>query len=89
MLYDVCHMQVMGEDVASDIAQNLDVIGHIHVSQAPGMAPPMRKGAIDFRKVVSCACAAGYSGFWGLEFHPEGDKMESLIEARKLLNSFN
>jgi hydroxypyruvate isomerase len=88
VLYDAHHMQVMGEDVASDIAEHLDAIGHIHLSQAPGMISPLRSGPLDFKAVISRAHHAGYAGHWGLEFHPAGDTAEELIKARDLLNSY-
>ena len=71
LLYDVYHMHRMGEDVIMDISENIMYIGHMHAAAAPERNCPGINDEIDYNKVVKAAIAAGYKGFWGMEFLPQ------------------
>lgn len=71
LLYDVYHMQRMGEDVIMDISENIMYIGHMHAAAAPGRNCPGMNDEIDYDKVFKAATAVGYKGFWGMEFLPQ------------------
>ncbi len=82
LVYDIYHMERMGEDSRHDIVANLPVIGHLHVADTPRRTKPQFGGGLDYSKIVSAVVKAGYKGFWGMEFTPEGDPLVELEEAR-------
>jgi len=81
VLYDIYHMHVMGERVIEDIVSNLDIIGHLHVAGSPGRGYPGEGQEIDYPIIVREVVGAGYEGFWGMEFLPEGDPNDELERA--------
>ncbi len=86
-LFDIYHMEMMGEDAVGVIPAFLPSIGHLHVAEARTRAMPVADGFIDYRRIVKAAIAAGYSRHWGLEFLPEGDVFAELKSAKELLSS--
>lgn len=87
-LYDIYHMVKMGEDVLGDILNNLDIIGHLHTAEAPGRTAPVAGGQIDYAPIVRAVTEAGFQGFWGLEFVPQGDIMAELAACCELFQRF-
>lgn len=81
VLYDIYHMQRMGEDMLADLLANLDIIGHIHVAESPGRTAPVAQGVIDYHAIIPPVLAAGYQGCWGLEYLPQGDPLTDLAGA--------
>ncbi len=73
LLYDAYHMFRMGEDVLADLLGNLDIIGHIHLAQSPKRTAPLPGGPLDHAAFIPKVLAAGYQGYLGLEFCPQGD----------------
>ena len=88
VVYDIYHMHRMGEQTQDDILANLDIIAHIHVAETPRRTIPVAKGEIDYRKIVKAVRKAGYAGYWGLEFVPQGDALAEVAAACKLFQSF-
>lgn len=88
VVYDIYHMHRMGEDTLEDIIRNLDLIRHIHVAEAPRRTLPLANGNIHYQAIVKAAQEAGYAGYWGLEFVPQGDPLEELKQACELFRSF-
>jgi len=88
VLYDIYHMHCMGEDVAEDIRENLDLIAHIHVAEEAKRSKPVARGGIDYATLFKSISAAGYSGYWGLEFIPQGNPLDELKEAVDLFRAF-
>jgi hydroxypyruvate isomerase len=88
VLYDIYHMHWMGEDVVADITDNLEIIAHIHVAEKIKRSKPVARGGIDYRAIVRKVNDAGYSGYWGLEFIPQGDSFDELKETVELFRSF-
>lgn len=87
LLYDIYHMERMGENTMRDIAENPGMIAHIHVAEIPGRNRPRPSGRIDYPGIVRAAAGAGYSGFWGMEFLPEGDPFEEMAGVRAYFQS--
>lgn len=70
--YDVYHMHMMEEDVASMIETNLKVIGHIQVADNPGRHEP-GTGKIDFSYLFGHLGRLRYPGWLGAEYLPIKD----------------
>jgi hydroxypyruvate isomerase len=81
VLYDIYHLSRMGENVIADITTHLDVIAHLHTAEKPRRSMPRRNGEISYGTIVPAVMAAGYKGYWGLEFVVQGGVMSELREA--------
>lgn len=88
-LYDIYHMEMMGEDAAAVIPGALGAIGHLHIAEAKTRTMPLAGGAIDYKPIVKAALKAGYSRHWGLEFLPKGDVFAELKASKALLEDFS
>jgi hydroxypyruvate isomerase len=86
VLYDIYHMERMGEDGAADVVANLPLIAHLHVAQSPGRDNPTNPGDIDYSGLVPAVMKAGYSGYWGMEFEPGPGIKAELEEAARMFN---
>jgi len=82
--YDLYHMRIMGDDLASTIAANLARIGHMQFADVPGRHQP-GTGAIDFRSLFDLMDRLGYRGWVGAEYTPTGKTGESLAWAKDYL----
>lgn len=88
LIYDLYHMHVMGEDLLADIRDNLDVIGHLHLAEAPDRSTPLATGEIVHAELVPAIKELGYDGFWGMEFiRGETPSLKALTEARATIES--
>ncbi len=87
VLYDIYHMAQMGEDVIKDITGNLKSVAHIHVAEKPKRTAPLPAGEIPYGKIVRAVHEAGYSGYWGLEYHAAPDHFSEMGEALMALKS--
>jgi hydroxypyruvate isomerase len=77
LLYDVYHMQVMEGNLIQTISENIAWIGHFHSASVPGRHE-LFSGEIHYPTVVKAIDAAGYTGFFGLEYWPTYDHRQSL-----------
>ena len=85
ILYDCYHMARMGEDVARDLRLYLPLIGHIHVAEPPDRSVLRADSSLGWASLVREA-AAGYDGYWGLEFcRRDGDALDDIPAAIKTL----
>jgi len=84
-LFDIYHLEMMGEDAAEAIAANVRSIGHLHLAEAKTRTMPLADGAIDYKRIVRATLDAGYSRHWGMEFIPCGDVFEELKASIALL----
>ncbi|HEY3376203.1 MAG TPA: sugar phosphate isomerase/epimerase family protein [Armatimonadota bacterium] len=87
-LYDLYHMYRMGEDIRADVLGNLAIIGHLHVANAPKRTKPVAGGTPDYADIVPTIQAAGYTGYWGLEFVPESDPLTEIGESVALFTGY-
>jgi hydroxypyruvate isomerase len=81
ILYDIYHMVRMGDDPLSDITANLPLIAHLHLAEAPSRSQPLAQGTIAHRDLYQRITAAGYRGWWGMEFIPGRDILGELKQA--------
>lgn len=85
LVYDIYHMERMGENCRDDILANLPVIAHVHVADTPRRTKPQSGGGLDYSQIVPAVIQAGYAGFWGMEFLSQDDPLDELAEARAYL----
>ena len=67
MLYDIYHQNMMNDFSIQDIKNNIDIIGHFHVADAPGRHEP-GTGNIDYVNIIKEISKLDYNGFLGLEY---------------------
>jgi len=78
LLFDVYHEQVAAGNVTASLVGHLDEVGHVHVADVPGRGEP-GTGELDYPSIVAALDDAGYDGYLGCEFWPEGDP-EAAVE---------
>jgi hydroxypyruvate isomerase len=76
MQYDIYHMQMMGENPETFIANFADKIGHIQFADCPGRGQP-GTGQIDFTNIFSIIEKSTYTAWVGAEYKPVGATIES------------
>lgn len=76
LLADLYHLTVNGDDVAGVIATHADRIGHVQIADAPGRGAP-GTGRLDLDGLLLRLQDAGYAGWVGLEYKPEGPSADS------------
>jgi len=86
ILYDFFHIQLMSGNLITTIGENIDLIGHFHVSGVPGQHEPAG-GEIDFPAVLGKVLETGYREYFGLEYRPLGEPVASLRETLRYLGS--
>ena len=81
VLYDLYHMDRMKEDVAEQVVANLPLVAHLHVAASPERIMPTESSLPDYASIVRKIVAAGYRGYWGMEFGVRGDAATELRES--------
>ena len=84
LLYDVYHMQIMEGNIITTINGNIASTGHFHSAGVPGRHE-LFMGELDYRAIVKAVDAAGYHGYFGLEYWPTYDSRQSLADTLKYL----
>lgn len=79
ILYDVYHIDRMGEDAVTIALENLPWIGHFHIAGSQTRGYPAQDGAIDYRALIREAHRAGYRGYWGVEFLTRDEDPQQLL----------
>lgn len=86
MLYDIYHQNMMGDFSMEDIKNNIDIIGHFHVADAPGRHEP-GTGNVDYVNIIKEIKKLPYDGYIGLEYRATKKDKETFgfleIENRK------
>lgn len=77
MLYDIYHQNMMGDFSMEDIKENIDLIGHFHVADAPGRHEP-GTGNVDYAAIFSEIKKLPYKGYIGLEYRATKNDEETL-----------
>jgi hydroxypyruvate isomerase len=88
IVYDIYHMERMGENSIKDVTGNLNLIPHLHVAESPARTVPLAEGNIRYREIVGKIARAGYAGYWGMEFLPGDDVLGDLRTALTEFTSF-
>ncbi|MFZ2014706.1 MAG: TIM barrel protein, partial [Nocardioides sp.] len=84
LLYDVYHMQIMEGNLIATINEHVGAIGHFHSAGVPGRHE-LFTGELDYRNIIKAVDAAGYQGYFGLEYWPTYDQRQSLADTLKYL----
>ncbi|MFC5449808.1 hydroxypyruvate isomerase family protein [Paenibacillus aestuarii] len=87
ILYDIYHMQMMGEQLVDSIETHHSLIGHYHAARVPGRNEPLG-GDESLQAALQAIEKTGYEGFIGLEYKPTGLAEESYRELRVQYPSF-
>ena len=77
MLYDIYHQNMMEDFRVEDIKNNIDIIGHFHVADAPGRHEP-GTGNVDYVNILKEISRLNYDGFVGLEYRATKPDYETL-----------
>jgi len=83
LLMDIYHQQITEGNVIATIREYIECIGHFHCAGVPGRHE-LVGGELDYRAIFKAIDETGYDAHVGLEFHPAGDTMEALRQAREL-----
>jgi hydroxypyruvate isomerase len=83
LLYDIYHQQISEGNLSATIAENLELIGHIHVADVPGRHEP-GSGEINYDHIFGLLREKNYKGYVGLEYHPRVDPAASLRAVRAM-----
>ena len=77
MLYDIYHQNMMGDFDMQEIRENIDLIGHFHVADAPGRHEP-GTGKVDYVNILKEIQKLPYEGHIGLEYRATKADEETL-----------
>lgn len=77
MLFDAFHAAAGGVDPVAFLARHAGSVGHIHIADYPGRHQP-GTGTLDFAALFTAAERAGYAGWFGCEYQPDGTTEDSL-----------
>ena len=86
--YDVYHMQIMEGNLIRTILDNLPLVAHIQIADNPGRHEP-GTGEVNFHNLLLLIDEAGYDGWIGCEYIPNGDTLDSLRWAGSYLRQQN
>ncbi len=67
LLFDIYHEQLMRGNLINSINENIDLIGHFHVADAPGRHEP-GTGEINYPNVINAIDSTDYARYIGLEY---------------------
>jgi hydroxypyruvate isomerase len=70
-------MQIMEGNLIQTITENIAFIGHFHSAGVPGRHE-LFDGEIQYPHVIKAIDAAGYQGFFGLEYWPTYEHLRSV-----------
>lgn len=86
LLYDLYHMSIMTGHHTAFLEPNIEWIGHFHVAGNPGRHEPFH-GEMNTPFVLQRALAAGYAGYFGLEYMPSLPCPDTLVQTRAYLEA--
>ena len=67
--YDIYHADVIGDDIARRLTENIRQIGHLQIADNPGRHEP-GSGNINFPALFELLDRLGYEGWVGCEYKP-------------------
>jgi len=83
ILYDIWHMQQMEGNMVRYLTQYIDVLGYVHIGDAPERHEP-GTGEINFDRIKQTLKSLGYDGIFGFELVPS----ESSVKCCEILKAF-
>lgn len=83
VLYDIWHMQQMEGNLVNNIVSCADVIGYVHIADAPDRHEP-GTGEINFARITQALIEIKYDGIVGFELVPSSNS----VEACKAMRAF-
>jgi hydroxypyruvate isomerase len=84
---DYYHVQIMdGDLIRRTRALKAEQIGHVQVAGVPGRGELDKDQEVNWPAVMKALLDIGYDGYVGLEFIPNRDALQGLIEAITLLD---
>lgn len=84
LLLDAYHALMMGEVLADVIRDDIALVGHVQVADAPGRHEP-GTGTIDWESQFRTLRELGYTGYFGMEYTPTIGTVQSLRQVEDLL----
>jgi hydroxypyruvate isomerase len=88
VLYDIYHMDRMGENIHADIVKNLELVAHLHIAGSPKRDFPGESQRIDYARLINAVHAAGYRGYWGHEFCTGSDPLKEAADSVALFEKY-
>jgi len=85
LLYDIYHMQIMEGNIIDNIKRNIDFIGHFHSAGVPGRHEHFN-GENDYKNILKVVAETEYNRYFGLEYWPTYEHMQSLKDVLKYLS---
>ena len=85
-LYDIYHEQMSFGDLISKLDKHIDVIGLIHIADAPGRHEP-GTGEINYGNIYKKLVELKYQHNVAMEFYPSGEPVATLRAAKAALVS--
>ncbi|HEY6945571.1 MAG TPA: TIM barrel protein [Candidatus Acidoferrum sp.] len=82
-LYDFFHEQIAAGNLTAKLEKNLDLIDLVHIADVPGRHHP-GTGEINYGNIFRKLAELRYSRYVAMEFHPLGDPVKELRDAREL-----
>jgi hydroxypyruvate isomerase len=83
LLLDAYHALMMDENLVVAIGDDIALIGHVQVADAPGRHEP-GTGTLDWGHQLGTLRELGYTGYWGMEYTPTVDTIASLRHIEEL-----
>jgi len=83
ILYDIWHMQQMEGDLVRHLTECFDVLGYVHIGDAPERQEP-GTGEINFDRIMRTLAGLGYDGVLGFELYPSGSSAACCELLRRL-----
>lgn len=77
MMFDCYHVRIEGGDILARFAKYREIIGHVQFAAVPDRGTPDH-GELDYSTLLPALTEAGYDGFFGAEYRPEGQTMDGL-----------
>lgn len=86
LMFDCYHVQIVEGDLTRRFEALSDVVGHVQFAGVPDRGRPDR-GEIAYDRLLPALVAAGWDGFFGAEYRPEGAPEDELgwLEAWRAL----
>ncbi len=77
IMFDCYHTQIMQGDLCNRFARHIDQIGHVQIASVPDRTAPDH-GELDYAYVLKSFRDAGYQGYVGAEYRPDGPTEDTL-----------